>query len=178
MDFGFGAPAVSANVSAVKNNNTLISTYEVPADTPAATPDVVDDWGDASAAPAANIVANGNFGFGRDDFGAAPVAGRGSGFGDGPRDGFGGGASAGFGDDDPFGDTAAGGDAMDLTGRQLTAEDACNARAGGPIGQPGKGPTSKARYKSTADESDSGSQAKESRQARFDSRQDQGQGLP
>ena len=141
---------MSANVSAVKNNNIVVNTYEVAADTPAATPDAGDYWGDASAAPAAKTVANGNFGFGGDDFGAAPVTGLDSGFGDdgfgdGPGDGFGGGASAGFGDDDPFGDAAAGGDAMDLTGTQLTGEDAYNAHAGGPIRPPGKDPTSKAR---------------------------------
>lgn len=182
MDVGFGTPAVSVNVSAVKNNNTVVSTYEFPADTPAATPDG-DDWGAASSGPAAKAVANDDFGIGGDDFGGAPAAGRDSGFGDdgfgdGPGEGFGGGASGGSGDEDPFEDGPAGGDATDLNGTPPTGEDAHNARAGDPMGPPRKDPTSIFRGKLTADHSDSGSKAKESHQARFDSRQDQGQGLP
>lgn len=133
MDFGFGTPVVSANVSAVKNNNTVVRTYKVSADTPAATPDG-EDWEAASSTSAAKAVAN-------DDFGGAPAAGRDSGFGDdsfgdGPGEGFGGGASGGSGDDDPFENGPAGGDALDLTGTLLTGEDAYNARAGGPMGSP------------------------------------------
>lgn len=145
MDFGFGAPVVSA-----AKNNIIVTTGEVPADKPAATPDAGDDWGDASSALAAKAIANDKLGFGGDDFRGPPAAGRDSGFGDDgfgddSGDGFGGGVSAGLDDDDAFGDAPSGENAIDLTGTLLTGEDAYNSSAGGPIEPSRKNPTSISR---------------------------------